>query len=92
MKRKAASCAASGKRFKASYNSLDDLPWKTVARPLETCLDGDDGVLDLEEVNNVEIVYENTYRGRVVKFNVRSRIMIMANEFDLGPGTRRLRV
>lgn len=41
-----------------------------MARPLETCLDGDDGVLDLEEVDNVEVVYENTDRGRVIKFNV----------------------
>lgn len=49
-----------------------------MARPLETCLDGDDGVLDLEEVDNVEVVYENTDRGRVIKFNVRPRTVIIS--------------
>jgi len=79
LKRKASSQpGSSGKRIKASCNSLDGLPWKTVARPLETCLDGDDGVLDLEEVDNVEIVYENTDRGRVIKFNVCPRTMIIS--------------
>lgn len=31
---------------------------------------GDDGILDLEEVDGVEVVYEDTDAGRVVKFNV----------------------
>ena len=33
-------------------------------------MDGDDGILDLEEVDNVEVVFEQTDTGRVVKFNV----------------------
>jgi len=48
---------------------LDDLPWKTVARPI-TGLDGDDDVLGLEEVEDVEVIYEDTDAGRTVKFKV----------------------
>ena len=33
-------------------------------------MDGDDGILDLEEVDNVEVLFEQTDTGRVVKFNV----------------------
>ena len=33
-------------------------------------MDEDDGILDLEEVDNVEVVFEQTDTGRVVKFNV----------------------
>lgn len=33
-------------------------------------MDGDDGILDLEEVDDVEVVYEQTDAGRVLKFNV----------------------
>ena len=56
-------------RKKAKFN-LDDLPWKSVARPDTTGLDGDDGVLELEEVDGVEVIYEDTEAGRTVKFNV----------------------
>lgn len=41
-----------------------------MARPMETGLDGDDGILELEEVEGVEIVYEDTGKGRVAKFKV----------------------
>ena len=40
---------------------------------METGLDGDDGILELEEVDNVEVVYEEEDGGKVIKFNVRSR-------------------
>ena len=32
--------------------------------------DFDESILDLEEVENVEVVYEETAAGRIVKFNV----------------------
>jgi hypothetical protein len=60
------------KKVKVQHGSLDNLPWKSVARPIETGLDGDDGILELEEVDNVELVYEEKDGGKVVKFNVRS--------------------
>ncbi|OJA11403.1 hypothetical protein AZE42_03952 [Rhizopogon vesiculosus] len=70
-KRKAKSGpSASRKRLKVQYTSADGLPWKTVNRPSDTGLDGDDGILELEEVENVEVVYEDTEGGRVTRFNV----------------------
>ena len=51
-------------------DSIDDLPWKSVARPSETVFEGDDGILELEEVENVEVYYEETAAGRVAKFKV----------------------
>ncbi|KAG6335504.1 hypothetical protein ID866_3576 [Astraeus odoratus] len=57
---------SSRKRIKSSCSSVDGLPWKTVTGPL----DGDDGILELEEVDDVEVVYEDTEQGRVFKFNV----------------------
>jgi ATP-dependent RNA helicase DDX24/MAK5 len=66
--------SASRKRLKMQPTSLDGLPWKSVRRPSETGLDGDDGILELEEVENVEVVYEDTEGGRVMKFNVSGRM------------------
>ncbi len=31
---------------------------------------GDEGIIELEEVEGVEVIYETTEGGRVVKFNV----------------------
>jgi ATP-dependent RNA helicase DDX24/MAK5 len=74
VKRKAkAGPSTSRKRLKTHPTSLDGLPWKAVRRPSETGLDGDDGILELEEVENVEVVYEDTAGGRVMKFNVSCR-------------------
>jgi hypothetical protein len=74
LKRKAKAVpSASRKRLKTHPTSLDGLPWKAVRRPSETGLDGDDGILELEEVENVEVVYEDTEGGRVMKFNVSGR-------------------
>ncbi|KAJ8585683.1 ATP-dependent RNA helicase [Rhizopogon salebrosus TDB-379] len=71
VKRKAKSGpSASRKRLKSQVSSVDGLPWKAVNRPSDTGLDGDDGILELEEVENVEVMYEDTEGGRVMKFNV----------------------
>ncbi|KAK7044735.1 ATP-dependent RNA helicase MAK5 [Favolaschia claudopus] len=58
------------KRTKIHHNTTDALPWKTVKRPMETGMDGDDGILELEEVDGVEVVYEDTEAGRIMAFNV----------------------
>jgi len=60
----------SRKKQKVQHRNANDLPWKTVKRPTESGLGGDDGILELEEVEGVEVVYETTDGGRVVKFNV----------------------
>ncbi|KAI5887142.1 DEAD-domain-containing protein [Schizophyllum commune H4-8] len=71
-KRKASSKKAEGSRKKTKivHKNPDDLPWKTVKRPVVAGLDGDDGILELEEVEDVEVVYEETEGGRVARFNV----------------------
>ena len=58
------------KKAKIQHRSADYLPWKAVSRPFEAGTGFDDGILDFEEVEGVEVVYESTDGGRVVKFNV----------------------
>ncbi|KAJ7108563.1 ATP-dependent RNA helicase MAK5 [Mycena epipterygia] len=69
-KRRLQDNALARKRAKTRHKTADDLPWKLVARPVEAGMGGDDGILELEEVDDVEVVYEDTEGGRVVKFNV----------------------
>jgi ATP-dependent RNA helicase DDX24/MAK5 len=52
------------------FNFANDLPWKSVSRPKESGVGADDGILELEEVEDVEVLYEETELGRTVKFNV----------------------
>lgn len=63
---------APSKRQRREVSSLNDLPWKTLSKPSQAGFEGDDGILWLEEVDNVEVVYEETEKGRVAKFKVRS--------------------
>jgi ATP-dependent RNA helicase DDX24/MAK5 len=58
------------KKAKIQHLSADDLPWKPVSRPSEVGIGFDDGILEFEEVEGVEVIYETTDGGRVVKFNV----------------------
>lgn len=61
---------SSRKRAKVVSNA-NDLPWKTVGRSREADLgDSLDGILDLEEVDDVEVFYEETDAGKVVRFKV----------------------
>lgn len=53
-----------------THHTAEDLPWKKVARPSETGLGGDDWILELEEVDGVDVVYEETERGKVARFTV----------------------
>ena len=62
-------------------DSVDALPWRTVARPSETGFEGDDGILMLEEVDDVEIVYEETENGKVAKFKVRATFHFVGIRF-----------
>jgi ATP-dependent RNA helicase DDX24/MAK5 len=59
------------KKVKTQHKNTDELPWKIVSRPLEAGLGGDEGILDFEEVDDVEVVYEEINGGKRVKFNVR---------------------
>ncbi|TBU38454.1 DEAD-domain-containing protein [Dichomitus squalens] len=73
IKRKTKPSASSlAKRVKTKHVLTDDLPWKKVSKPREADLGtGMDGFLDLEEVQDVDVVFEETEAGRVVKFKVR---------------------
>ncbi|KAJ7269819.1 ATP-dependent RNA helicase [Mycena rebaudengoi] len=68
-KRRIQANSISRKRAKTRHENADELPWKLVARPAEAGMGGDDGILELEEVDDVEVVYEDTDGGRIVKFN-----------------------
>ena len=50
--------------------TVDALPWKTLSHA-GAFGSGDDGILELEEVDNVQVVYEETPEGRVATFKVR---------------------
>ncbi|KXN89342.1 ATP-dependent RNA helicase MAK5 [Leucoagaricus sp. SymC.cos] len=69
LKRKSDAGTRSRKK-KRVERTAEQLPWKRSQRPLETGLGGDDGILELEEVEGVEVVYEMTEGGRVAKFRV----------------------
>ncbi|CCM03263.1 uncharacterized protein FIBRA_05390 [Fibroporia radiculosa] len=72
MKRKSRSSKLlSRKKAKTSHLAADDLPWKAVSRPREADLGtAFDGFIELEEVEDVEVVYEETDAGKVIKFKV----------------------
>lgn len=53
--------------------AVDALPWKRLSHPA-VFGNADDGILELEEVDNVQVVYEETPRGRVATFEVRCRL------------------
>ena len=71
-KRKAgAVLPASRKKTKTQHLSPDELPWKVV-NTQKTAGSSNifDGIMELEEVEGVEVVYEGTQSGRVAKFKV----------------------
>ncbi|KAH9922487.1 P-loop containing nucleoside triphosphate hydrolase protein [Fomitopsis serialis] len=71
---------AARKKAKTAHLSVDELPWKAVARPRETSAAGAfDGMLELEEVSDVEVVYEETEAGKIIKFKVAGAIVDEGN-------------
>ncbi|KAF9475121.1 DEAD-domain-containing protein [Pholiota conissans] len=78
-----AALSSSRKKAKIQHRNADELPWKAVSRPALTGMEGDDGILELEEVEGVEVVYETTNGGRVVKFNVISDETAETNEMPM---------
>lgn len=49
-------------------HGIDELDWKVVERPSTAGIDEAGGMLLLEEVDDVEVYYEDTPKGRVAKF------------------------
>lgn len=60
------------KKESRSSATIDALPWKTLSHPGVSGNTYDDGILELEEVDNVRVVYKETPEGRVVTFEVGS--------------------
>ena len=59
----------SRKKAKTQHLTADDLPWKAISHRHEAGLDNAlEGMMELEEVEGVEVVYEDTENGKVVKF------------------------
>ncbi|KAI0266534.1 DEAD-domain-containing protein [Gloeopeniophorella convolvens] len=58
------------KKRKTNHIALDKLPWKANTRTHAAGLDFDEGLLELEEVDDVQVVYEETANGRVATFTV----------------------
>lgn len=56
------------KRRKHADTALDELDWRVVFRPSEAGVYEEGGMLLLEEVEGVDVVYEETEAGRRVKF------------------------
>lgn len=73
LKRKSHTTEPSHKKRKVNHTTAAALPWKAVKRTYDAGIDGDDGILELEEVEGVRVVYEDGEGGRTVKFEVRSR-------------------
>ncbi|CAG7847725.1 ATP-dependent RNA helicase MAK5 [Serendipita indica DSM 11827] len=53
--------------------NIDDLDWRVVDRPISAGIDEEGGMLMLEEVEDVEVYYEETPKGKVAKFRQASR-------------------
>lgn len=69
------------KKAKTESGSLaviDALPWRTLSHAGVFGNAYDDGILELEEVDNVQVVYDETPGGRLATFKVRS------SQCDLG--------
>lgn len=66
-----------------THHTAEDLPWKKVTRPSEAGLGGDDWILELEEVDGVDVVYEETERGKVARFTVCMLLAPMTIGFGL---------
>jgi len=58
------------KTVSRSSATVDALPWKTLSHIGVFGSTDDDGILELEEVDNVQVVYEETPEGRVTTFKV----------------------
>jgi hypothetical protein len=73
----------SRKKPRKEVKTLEQLPWKSIQRTFDSGADGDDGILEFEEVDDVEVIYEETESGRVAKFHVRSHLLPSSSLTDI---------
>ena len=62
------------KKRKVQIDSVDKLAWKKVSRPKVSGFEGDDGIIELEEIDGVDVVFEEKETGRVARFEVSVRL------------------
>ncbi|KAK7676716.1 hypothetical protein QCA50_020292 [Cerrena zonata] len=86
IKRKAKTSATSRKKIKTGHLNANELSWKTVSTSKEAGITSDfDGILELEEVDNVEVVYEETEGGKIARFQVVDNSSSSEDENDIDP-------
>lgn len=61
---------AARKKVKTEHFSAHDLPWKSISTPMRAGHANDEGIIELEEVEGIEVVYETMESGRVARFQV----------------------
>ena len=71
LKRKRAAGQLQSDSRRTKRVALGDLPWRQVKRPTEAGLDDTGDIVELEEVEGVEVVYEGDGDFKIAKFNVR---------------------
>ncbi|KZS98247.1 DEAD-domain-containing protein [Sistotremastrum niveocremeum HHB9708] len=69
------------KHKKSRYLTADELPWKKVARSSAAGVGENEGMLLLEEIDGVDVVYEGSGEGKVVRFNM-TKEPVMAEAGD----------
>lgn len=68
---------AARKKTKTEHLTANDLPWKMVKSRQEAGLHTElEGMMELEEVDGVEVVYEEGSAGRVATFRVSRTIVL----------------
>lgn len=75
---------AAGKR-KREVDSADNLPWRRISSRLFSAGE-EDGMLELDEVSDVEVLFEETDGGRVAKFRV--SVFVLLHERELSDDCR----
>ncbi|KZV78692.1 DEAD-domain-containing protein [Exidia glandulosa HHB12029] len=73
---------------RAKRAALDELPWHSVARPSEAGLDEYGDVLELEEVDGVDVVYETQGDNKVARFEIadgrqKAKSPVVADDSDV---------
>ncbi|TDL18785.1 ATP-dependent RNA helicase MAK5 [Rickenella mellea] len=91
-KLKSSSLNSSRKKSKVVPVGVDELPWKTLTRPSVSGVEEDVGLLMLEEVEDVEVVYEDTGSGRFAKFNFKGKAPQVVEDTPEGGETTRAEI
>ena len=76
------------KTVSGSSATIETLPWRTLSHTTFFGNTDDDGILELEEVDNVQVVYEEMPEGKLATFKVRHPGVALALALSIRPGVR----